>query len=468
MGRGGGEGLAILRIKASEAHTRISLTPAIVLLMLVVALALSIAAVQQVFVEYRLLGTWVGGLRPVSVAEIKSLRQEIGTRIIVRAIASAVLLFCTLTTLWLQQHQLDVRRALHQVKLLARDILASMDQGVITIDLQNNVTSINPASTRILGLEFECVGRPLASLSSGGPPLIALAAQVAARHTAVWDHDFDVEREGRLRRIRAHVHVLKDSAGDALGCVILLRDVSDRILMEDRVRRMERFVSLGTLASGLHHEIKNPLTALSIHVQLLEKRLRDPTLKKPVDELIDVLKSEVHRLNGVLESFHDFASLQHLIVQPTDAHELLEETLRLIGPQAAQQNVDVTLDRKPAKLPRTMMDADKFKQAILNLVINSLEAMPEGGSLNLHASAPDGELLIRIADTGPGIPPEIQQELFKPYVSTKTRGTGMGLALTEKVVSQHGGRIIFQTGPQGTTFSLFIPREPIAGANGAS
>src|SRR6185312_7628266 len=96
------------------------------------------------------------------------------------------------------------------------------------------------------------------------------------RSAAVWDQDFAIDRGGRVRRIRADAHVLKDSAGKAVGCIILLRDVSDRILMEERVQLMERFVSLGTLAAGLHHEIKNPLTALSIHIQLLEKRLRVP------------------------------------------------------------------------------------------------------------------------------------------------------------------------------------------------
>ena len=91
---------------------------------------------------------------------------------------------------------------------------------------------------------------------------------------------------------------------------------------------MERFISLGTLASGLHHEIKNPLTALSIHVQLLDKRLRDPEPRKPVDEMIGVLKTEVQRLNGVLESFHDFASLRTLVKRPTDVLAVLEEIVR--------------------------------------------------------------------------------------------------------------------------------------------
>lgn len=106
-----------------------------------------------------------------------------------------------------------------------------------------------------------------------------------------------------------------------------------------------------------------------------------------------------------------------------------------------------------------MLDVEKIKQAILNLVINALEAMPEGGRLVMGASPHAGELLVEISDTGPGIPPEIQPSLFKPYFSTKARGTGMGLALTEKLVGQHGGRIDLRTGSWGTTFFLALPLE---------
>jgi signal transduction histidine kinase len=233
--------------------------------------------------------------------------------------------------------------------------------------------------------------------------------------------------------------------------------------MEERVQLMERFVSLGTLAAGLHHEIKNPLTALSIHVQLLEKRIGGPTPTKQVDELIGVVKSEILRLNGVLNSFRDFASLHRLTLRPTDLVDLLKDTVRLIGPQALQQHVEVTLRHPDASLVRVSLDGDKLKQAVLNLVINALEAMPDGGKLLLDASARDGELHVEVSDTAPGIAQEIQQDLFKPYSSTKSRGTGMGLALAEKVVSQHGGRIAYRTGPLGTTFSIAIPLDPTSG-----
>ena len=387
------------------------------------------------------------------------LRQDIGTRIIIRSIALVALLLCTAATLWLQQRQLTVRRTLHHVTLLARDILASVDQGVITTDLHNAITGINSAATQILGAEAQCIGESLETLCDGGVPLARLAGQVAARQTAVWDKDFAVVRSGRVRRVRADAHVLKDRAGRALGCVMLLRDVSERLLMEERVRRMERFLSLGTLASGLHHEIKNPLTALSIHVQLLEKRLREPVPRTPVDELLGVVKSEVLRLNGVLESFRDFASLQRLSMRRTDAVLVLEEVARLIRPQADQQHVEIALEAPAEGLPRVPLDVEKFKQAVLNLLINALEAMPERGTLKLVAKTRDGELLVEVSDTGHGIPPEIQQSLFKPYFSTKPRGTGMGLALTEKLVSQHGGRIDFRTSPKGTTFRIAIPLE---------
>lgn len=460
----------MIRIRPADAQTRIPLLAAVVLVMLLLALALSMAAVRQVLAEYQLLGQWEARAGRVSAAEIGTLRRDIGTRIIVRSTASAVLLLCSLAMLWLQLRQLAILRMLHHVKLLALDILASMDQGVITTDRENVTTGINSAAIRILGGEDDYVGKPLPSFGSGdgdgdgGGSLVALAGEVAERNAAVWDRDFSLERGGGVRRIRADAHVLKDSKGESLGCLILLRDVTDRVLMEERVRWMERFVSLGTLAAGLHHEIKNPLTALSIHVQLLEKRLADPHGRKPADELIGVLRSEILRLNGVLDSFRDFASLQRLTTRPADIPSILSETLLLIGPQAIEQRVDVDLRRPDAALPRVPLDVDKFKQAVLNLVLNALEAMPEGGSLALGVSVHGAELVVEVSDTGPGIPSEIQPELFKPYFSTKARGTGMGLALAQKVISQHGGRITFRTGPLGTTFCIALPLEDTAGA----
>jgi two-component system nitrogen regulation sensor histidine kinase GlnL len=449
--------MRVFSVRPSENQTRIPITVAIVLITLVLALALSAAAVYQVFVEHRLLGQWLARSEPVSTAEVQALRQDIGTRIIVRSTASAVLLLCTLATLWLQQRQLAIRRALDEVKLLAHDILASLDEGVITTSETAVVTSINSAAINLLGVDFECIGRPIACISSAEVPLEELSRAVSERKVAVSDRELTLDRAGRVRRLVSSALELKDMRGATIGCVIHLRDVTERMLMKEQVWRMEQFASLSTLASGLLHEIKNPITALSIHVQLLEERLRSSRADGSISELFDVLKTEVRRLDLTLEGFRSFASLQRLNLKRVDVQQVLEDVVRLIRPQAAQQGVRLECAPAAGPLPAVALDSEKIEQAMLNLVLNGLEAMPKGGELHLGAALKDGQIQVVVRDTGPGIPPEIQDHIFHPYFSTKDRGTGIGLTLAEKLVRQHRGHLDFRTGPGGTTFSITLP-----------
>jgi signal transduction histidine kinase len=450
----------VFSVKSSESQARIPVTVAIVLGTLVLALVLCATAVFQVLDEYRLLGDWLNRPQAVSSQEVRALRQEIGTRIIVRSVATAVLVLCTLATLWLQQRQLAVRRTLDQVKLFAHEILGSLDQGVITTDRQATITSINTAASGLLGVDTECVGRPIASISSPEVPLEGLSRGVVERKEPVFDRELTLDRAGRVRRLVSSALDLKDLRGATIGCVIHLRDVTERMLMKEQVWRMEQFASLSTLASGLLHEIKNPITAMSIHVQLLDERLRSSALEGPVAEMIAILKTEVRRLNHTLETFRSVASLQRLDLRPVDVQEVLADVVRLIGPQAEQQQVRLELHRAGGELPRVALDVEKIEQAVLNLVLNALEAMPGGGELNLRTTLENGHLRVAVRDTGPGIPPEIQDHIFRPYFSTKGHGTGIGLTLVEKFVRQHHGHLDVRTGPDGTTFTITLPTVP--------
>jgi signal transduction histidine kinase len=138
---------------------------------------------------------------------------------------------------------------------------------------------------------------------------------------------------------------------------------------------------------------------------------------------------------------------------------VLEDVVRLIRPQATQQGVRLEHAVDPMPLPPVALDAEKFEQAVLNLVLNALDAMPKGGELYLGSALKDGQIQVVVRDTGPGIPPEIQDHIFHPYFSTKDRGTGIGLTLAEKLVRQHRGHLDFRTGPGGTTFSITLPVE---------
>jgi PAS domain S-box-containing protein len=442
----------------------------IVLVTLLFALFTSLSLSWLILQEQRRLTSWMQDPSGLQAEAIVSMRDLVRLQLADTLLVAAILLVCTLSPWWLRRRYHHTQQSLRQVKMHAHDILASMDRGVVTTDLEGVVTSINSAGIRLLGVDRECVGLPLRLLSSEDLPLLEVFAQVVGKQQPLRDRDVSVNCNGRTVRLCIDGDVLRDMEGQALGCVIHLRDVTERMLMEERMRRMERFLGLASLASGLHHEIKNPLTALSIHVQLLEEYLNNPRARggegteRPllddelnVEEIVGVLRTEVCRLNGVLESFRTFANLQHLTVRPTDGLEVVEKALRLIRPQAAEQGVAVSLLHPVQDLPPVLLDADKFEQVVLNLLLNALEAMPDGGALTVSVAVEEGDFRVAVKDSGAGIPEEAQRHLFQPYFSTKGKGTGMGLALSEKLVSQHGGSIGYATGQSGTTFRIAVP-----------
>lgn len=450
----------MFRVKHSDQRPLDPWATGAVLSAVIAALLLNCAALLLIVREYRLLGAWADAPQPVAISAIQSLRREVLLQATFAVVVLVTLVSCAVTWIWFRRRYSVSQQTLRDVKTLAHNILGSMNQGVITIDREQMITSINSAAIRLLGVDSDCAGKRLSLVCSTGLPLDDLARELDQRQVPIRDRNFAVSRNGRSQRYRVDAQFLKDVAGQPLGCVLLLRDVTERGLLEDRMARMERFISLGTMASGLHHELKNPLTALSLHIQLLDESLRGPAAAEEVAELLNVLKTEVYRLNGVLEGFRSFASLQRLNLQPQDALAVLDETVRLIAPQAANQDVQIVVSRPDEGLPPVMLDSQKFQQALLNLLINALEAMPTGGTLSLRAGLQNERLLVEVADTGAGIPPELRKNLFKPYFSTKTQGTGMGLPLTEKLIGQHGGQVDFESGSAGATFRITLPLEP--------
>ena len=439
-----------------------SSTVRVLLLVLLAAFLVNSVAALLVIQDYYLLNDWLAHPSPMPKARIITLQRQVVLRFVSRLAISAVLILFALVFVWQRRRNVTMHGELHRVERLAHNVLESMVQGVIVVDGQGTVMEINPAALRLLcpspknpsGL----IGRPIGELPAVGPELAELAGEAASGGEPVWDRNLTFEQGGLARRLRADAQALQDAGGHGAGCIILLRDMTLSLLAEERMRRLERIAGLGDAANGLVHEIKNPLTALSIHLQLLEERLADPTSTEPVGELFAVLNAEADRLNNVLDGFRDYAQLQRLDVQPTDALTVLERVVHLIGPQAQRQGVRLALKRPPTAIPKVLLDSEKFEQAVLNLTINALEAMPTGGDLIIEVAADSDALSVVVSDTGPGIPSEIRAHIFKPYFSTKVRGTGLGLALTEKLVGQHRGGIECRSGPGGTSFHLAFPR----------
>ena len=227
-----------------------------------------------------------------------------------------------------------------------------------------------------------------------------------------------------------------------------------------------KFVELSRLAGGLAHEIRNPLSTLNLNLQLLDEdlsRADDGSLRRS-RERIDVLRREVQRLSDILDDFLRFARMPKPHRIPCDVNGIVKEVLRFLGPEARRNNVNLLANY--GNLPLCMVDKDLLKQALLNLLLNAEQAMPDGGDIMVRTTSEDDEIRISIADTGHGIPPDVLPKIFDPYFSTKKEGTGLGLSMVKRIAEEHGGRIqVHPNASKGACFDIILPVVAFAAPN---
>jgi signal transduction histidine kinase len=235
------------------------------------------------------------------------------------------------------------------------------------------------------------------------------------------------------------------------------------VRLERRARHAERLAELGTLTGGLAHEIKNPLSTVQLNLQLLREDLDpdNPAYSRIVNRLTTV-QQETTRLRETLDDFLRYAGRLELDRRPVEMNQLLEELVDFFSPQAHLNRVQLRLKRA-AEPVRADVDPKLIKQAILNLMLNGIQAMSQnspssGGDMILSVAATDGVATVDIIDTGPGIPPDQLDKIFGAYYSTKKGGTGLGLAMTKRIVDEHGGSLQVTSEPgKGSDFRMQLP-----------
>ena len=375
----------------------------------------------------------------------------------------------------LEDANAELRRRFEELadlKTYTDNVLASLTTGIVTVDLDGRVVTLNPAAELMTGFfAGEVGGRYCTEVFAATPELGEMLMETIATRTALPGIAVTLHRRnGRVVPVELSTAPLKGVEGKDLGVIAVFRDVTVVRELEQRLRRSDRLAALGSLAAGLAHEIKNPLTSLLTFSRHLERKFDDEQFRRKFQS---VVPRELERINGIVERLLELARPSRLQFTPVRLPALLDRVLELYANQVEVKGVRVVRHFAQDVAP-VWGDQEALYQAFVNLVANALDAMEAGGRLTLRLGWGDADevfvaarrgahrrVKIEVQDTGAGIPPSAADRIFNPFFSTKEGGTGLGLALTHKIVEDHGGAIDFRSVPgAGTTFRIVLPLIP--------
>jgi two-component system sensor histidine kinase HydH len=357
-------------------------------------------------------------------------------------------------SLFLAQGYRSVRGSLSQARAFSASLVNHMPIGLVAMDPEKKVMAFNETAEDFFGLSAgEVLGREVAEVLPGFflemPEALNQTTMIAEKEIAC------TVGEGRSAPLEVIATRLEDDEGKFFGYAILFRDLTEVQRLKSEVERNRRLAAIGSLASGVAHEIRNPLSSIKGFATYLRERYKDD----PEDcRITEIMIQEVERLNRVIGQLLEFSRPLVMNKKETPIEPILRHTLKMIEGQAQEKGIAIRTDF-PGGIPNTFLDSDKMTQVFLNLTLNALNAMEKGGTLSLTLSRADSQTIqVDIADTGTGIRKEELNRIFDPYFTTRSSGTGLGLPIAQRIVEAHGGKISVASEPgKGAVFSVLLP-----------
>lgn len=337
-------------------------------------------------------------------------------------------------------------------------IVEALRAAILVIDRDRVIKTTNPAADEILGVtardvdssvdhtsllrRFPALGRAIARVADGGDALTLQGERIAGFTE---------------RLVDVLVTPFGDEAGEGgvRGVLVVADDVSDAIATKSRLIQTERLAAIGRMAAHVTHEVRNPLSSIGLNVDMLGDEIHDTGPES--ERLMESIQQELERLESITEEYLRLARLPEPSLTPEDPTHLLRDTAEFVRREMDAAGVELRLDLAP-QLPAVAMDEPQLRQALLNLLRNAREAMPDGGTAKLEATRYESGVRVQVHDEGAGIAEEEREHVFDLFYTTKERGTGLGLPLTQQIVVAHGGQIACKPRhPHGTTFEVWLP-----------
>lgn len=358
----------------------------------------------------------------------------------------------TLKIAHLGRQMRDAKEIFSALKDNVDQIMANLQDGLMLFTRDSRVVLVSASVERFLGRpRRELLGRTAREIFAPGSDLGGLILDGFRLQRAIAQTELESPNGKRVQLSLDFIH----ERGTPIGALLTLRDAESVRQIGDEIEMSRRMSASGRLTRGVAHEVKNPINAIVLHLQLLQNKLQqvDPDTRRHMD----VIGNEIHRLDRVVQILVDFTRPRDLHIEEVDLKRLLDDVLVLATPDAEQHGVAIVRDLAPGSLS-VKVDVDFMKQAILNVVLNGVQAMPKGGTLTISAHSEEDRVVTEIRDEGGGIPPEIQEKVFELYFTTKQGGSGIGLAQTYQVMQWHHGSVDFvSVDGHGTTFRLSLP-----------
>jgi len=354
---------------------------------------------------------------------------------------------------WAQSYR-SAKRSLQDASAFADEVVTSLPVGLIATGRDGKIAFFNESAEKITGIDFdEAIGKePDEILPSG---LCGLKEHLNGGK-AVLEKEMECGFYGRdAVPISVSATSIINEEGQLVGNALIMRDLGEVRELQEEIRRKEKLAALGGLAAGVAHEIRNPLSSIKGLASYFGSKFSEGSEDR---EATDVMIREVDRLDRVIGELLYYAKPSELKVKATDINEMLEHSVRLVQQDAKSKNIEIHWKGNDS-LPDTKIDPDRFSQCLLNLYLNAIQAMEQGGVLYIKDYMNDNrEIVVEIEDTGKGIDQDDLEKIFDPYFTTKPSGTGLGLAIVHKIIAAHNGRVtVASTMGKGTVFRIFIP-----------